>query len=79
MLNFCDFIQVCVFTTNHHLKLAESLPLKDYPSWQFTIMTDNTFAKLMHTTENKILYRSTLPKPGMHFSLYSMLHATYVL
>ena len=19
MLNFCDFIQVCVFTTNHHL------------------------------------------------------------
>ena len=20
MLNFCDFIQVCVFTTNHHLK-----------------------------------------------------------
>ena len=20
MLNFCGFIQVCVFTTNHHLK-----------------------------------------------------------
>ena len=20
MLNFCDFIQVCVFSTNHHLK-----------------------------------------------------------
>ena len=62
-----------------NFKLAESLPLKDYPSWQFSIMTDTTFAKLTHTTENKILYRSTLPKPGMHFSLYSMLHATYVL
>ena len=22
ILNFCDFIQVFVFTTNHHLKLA---------------------------------------------------------
>ena len=22
MLNFCDFIQVYVFTTNHHLKMA---------------------------------------------------------
>ena len=22
MLNFCDFIQVCVFTTNRHLKLC---------------------------------------------------------
>ena len=22
MLNFCDFIQVYVFTTNHHLKAA---------------------------------------------------------
>ena len=21
MLNFCDFIQVCVFTTNHHLNV----------------------------------------------------------
>ena len=23
MLNFCDFIQVYVFTTNHHLKLQK--------------------------------------------------------
>ena len=21
MLNICDFIQVCIFTTNHHLKV----------------------------------------------------------
>ena len=25
MLNFCDFIQVYVFTTNHHLKLFKSV------------------------------------------------------
>ena len=25
MLNFCDFIQVFVFTTNHHLKLVENV------------------------------------------------------
>ena len=25
MLNFCDFIQVYVFTTNHHLKLMDDL------------------------------------------------------
>ena len=24
MLNFCDFIQVFVFTTNHHLKAASN-------------------------------------------------------
>ena len=24
MLNFCDFIQVYVFTTNHHLKLFKT-------------------------------------------------------
>ena len=24
MLNFCDFIQVFVFTTNHHLKVHKS-------------------------------------------------------
>ena len=24
MLNFCDFIQVYVFTTNHHLNLFDS-------------------------------------------------------
>ena len=24
MLKFCDFIQVCVFTTNHHLKVVIS-------------------------------------------------------
>ena len=23
MLNFCDFIQVYVFTTNHHLKVGQ--------------------------------------------------------
>ena len=27
MLNFCDFIQVYVFTTNHHLKDLFSLPV----------------------------------------------------
>ena len=26
MLNFCDFIQVYVFTTNHHLKRLNYLP-----------------------------------------------------
>ena len=25
MLNFCDFIQACVFTTNHHLNWLEKL------------------------------------------------------
>ena len=25
MLNFCDFIQVLVFTTNHDLKVRENL------------------------------------------------------
>ena len=25
MLNFCDFIQVYVFTTNHHLNLISSI------------------------------------------------------
>ena len=25
MLNFCDFVQVYVFTTNHHLNLKESV------------------------------------------------------
>ena len=25
MLNFCDFIQVFVFTTNHHLNTVESI------------------------------------------------------
>ena len=30
MLNFCDFIQVSVFTTNHHLKQPTScVPLGD--------------------------------------------------
>ena len=28
MLNFCDFIQVFVFTRNHHLKSAEHFELK---------------------------------------------------
>ena len=31
MLNFCDFIQVYVFTTNHHLNTEETevkLPMK---------------------------------------------------
>ena len=26
MLNFCDFIQVDVFTTNHHLNTGQFLP-----------------------------------------------------
>ena len=26
MLNFCDFIQVYVFTTNHHLKVQQIFP-----------------------------------------------------
>ena len=28
MLNFCDFIQVYVFTTNHHLNVISSVPQK---------------------------------------------------
>ena len=27
MLNFCDFIQVFVFTRNHHLKNSENEPI----------------------------------------------------
>ena len=27
MLNFCDFIQVYVFTTNHHLKSVSTIPI----------------------------------------------------
>ena len=30
MLNFCDFIQVFVFTRNHHLKVREG---SDYILW----------------------------------------------
>ena len=29
MLNFCDFIQVYVFTTNHHLKESIKTKLND--------------------------------------------------
>ena len=28
MLNFCDFIQVYVFTINHHLKISFKITLK---------------------------------------------------
>ena len=28
MLNFCDFIQVYVFTTNHHLKALRSIRVR---------------------------------------------------
>ena len=30
ILNFCDFIQVFVFTTNHHLKITPSI-MHDLP------------------------------------------------
>ena len=31
MSNFCDFIQVYVFTTNHHLKVYGGMELRVYP------------------------------------------------
>ena len=30
MLNFCDFIQVYVFTTNHHLKSIMKIGMQDF-------------------------------------------------
>ena len=41
MLNFCDFIQVYVFTTNHHLKgfllkVSKKLTLPATAVWFFT-------------------------------------------
>ena len=30
MLDFCDFIEVCVFTTNHHLKVNSEGSLMHY-------------------------------------------------
>ena len=38
MLNFCGFIQVCVFTTNHHLKIK----LAHFLSYQ-TMLTFSIF------------------------------------
>ena len=36
MLIFCDFIQVCVFTTKHHLKLVKIVMSKSYFQNTFT-------------------------------------------
>ena len=41
ILNFCDFIQVYVFTTNHHLKLGHFIHFFDLVVIFFTVMYKN--------------------------------------
>ena len=49
MLNFCDFIQVYVFTTNHHLKLDKFD--KDLCSSSTADFSVSVFAvKLLHVS-----------------------------
>ena len=39
MLNFCDFIQVYVFTTNHHLKQRRArLVLGWVTAWEYRVL-----------------------------------------
>ena len=38
MLNFCDFIQVFVFTRNHHLKDHSRLGSDVVGAWCFTLL-----------------------------------------
>ena len=46
MLNFCDFIQVFVFTRNHHLK---SVLLRKFQSEKYIANLNNTFTKFVQT------------------------------
>ena len=50
MLNFCDFIQVFVFTTDHHLK-GRFLYFRMYHNFAnlFFKLSESTFYKEMNT------------------------------
>ena len=49
MLNFCDFIQVFVFSTNHHLKILKNYYLHAKASGQlnFSFGNESTMCKVI--------------------------------
>ena len=53
MLNFCDFIQVYVFTTNHHLNFHDKEPVAS--SQIFGIGNRTRFTPFLYSTVRRFL------------------------
>ena len=59
MLNFCDFIQIYVFTTNHHLKITRFKVKQLYADYILAILVH--FICLKFATQDKSNKRYMLP------------------
>ena len=62
MLNFCDFIQVFVFTRNHHL---------NYDPYEYEYFSKCTFYVVTHVSHTSQIIYSTHPYQAIKISLFT--------
>ena len=85
MLNLCDFIQVFVFTTNHHLKCAiVSLQVFQYRNLDFGYLEQPLISKtksgpcLNLTSGNNLLWIRGEIAPQEQFLPFSTIFSIYI-
>ena len=64
MLNFCDFIQVFVFTTNHHLKQKRNR--------KFDFFSERSFFISLMNTKSGIFTRGFASRENTAFVVHSV-------
>ena len=62
MLNFCDLIQLFVFTTNHHLKPSNKL----YPAFLFPLVYFNFLLVKFLSKPKMMLYKYSNSQDSHH-------------